>query len=263
MSAFVSPGPTVRLATPSDLEVIMAIERVGWPSGEGMRAEAAKFAHRIECGFVWVACDPKNSVLGMFTAFRPTWARAEQLDALISSCPNDFFDRNTLECWRELCHTYDLPRDWHEATEDGTLENGAIHEPRGSVVFGVGLTVRPEFQGRGLARTLMQSALGEAARHGARYFLGYGRLPVFHRFSGIDIDRYLRMTQRNGLGLQPLDPHLRMHWRLGAQPIRSVDSRYRYVGIPGAMRDDPESRGYGLLVVAPLGAEPFPLERFA
>lgn len=258
------PGPfTVRLAKRSDLDAIMAIETAGWPVGDGMRAEEAKFVTRIECGFVWVACDSTNSILGMFTAFRPNWASADRLDALLMACPKEIFDQNPLERWESLTSKYYLSPNWHDATADGTLEGGATHNPKGDVLYGVGLAMHSKHKGRGLARLLLQSTLDEAAQNGARYFLGYGRLPMFHQFPHTDVDTYLRTLQGNAEGFRPLDPQLRFYWNLGAQPVRSIDDRYRYVGIPGSMRQDPESRGHGLLIVAPLGAERFPLERLS
>lgn len=263
MSVSNSPHAIVRLANLSDLEAILAIETVGWPVGDGMRAEAAKFATRIACGFVSIACDSENSVLGIFTAFRPKWARAERLDALLQSCPNEIFDQSADERWPSLCRHYGLSNNWHEATAEGTIHQGAMHDPGGDVLYGVGLAVRPECKGRGVARFLLQSTLEDATRNGARYFLGYGRLPMFHLFPHTNVDAYLRLTQRADDGLQPLDPQVRFYWSLGARPIRSVDGRYRYVGIPGSMREDPESLEHGLLIVAPMCAKPFPMERLS
>lgn len=254
---------SVRLAEPKDLDAIMAIEAAGWPAGDMMRAERFKLASRIECKFVWVACDSQGDVLGMFSAFRPLWARADRLDELLTSCPSEIFDQDPVERWRKIVQEFGLSRNWHDATADGTLWNGVMHDPRGHVLYGVGLAIRQEYKGSGLARSLLQSVLAEAAEGGARYFLGYGRLPMFHQFPQTDIDDYLRMTRIDARGGRPLDPQLRFYWNIGAQPIQSVDGRFRYVGIPESMRDDPESRGYGLLIVTPLGATPFPLNRLS
>jgi GNAT superfamily N-acetyltransferase len=253
----------VRLADPNDLETIVAIESAGWPLGDGMRAERFKFASRIECRFVWVACNAQGDVLGMFTGFRPKWARAARLDELLTQCSSEIFEQRPFERWESIAREFGLSRNWHEATEEGTLGHGATHDPEGQVVYGVGLAIRPEYKGSGVARFLLQSVLAEAAKHRARYFLGYGRLPMFHQFPQTDVDSYLRMTQIDERGVRPLDPQLRFYWNIGAQPMRSTDGRFRYVAIPGSMRDDQESRDHGLLIVAPIGAAPFPLARLS
>lgn len=255
--------PTVRPADQNDLDAIVAIETAGWPSGEGMRAERSIFASRIECQFVWAACDADGTVLGMFTAFRPKWAHADRLDELLRDCSVELFDQPPWERWQGIGRNYGLARDWHESTAEGTLLHGAMHNSGGDVLFGVGLAIHEQYKGRGLARFLLQSVMNEARKTGVRYFLGYGRLPSFHRFPQLDIDTYLGMTESDSRGVRPHDPQLRFYWSIGAQPIRSVDDRYRYVAIPGSMRDDPESRGHGVLIVAPLGAPLFPVDRLS
>lgn len=254
---------TVRCAKPTDLEAILAIETACWPPGDGMRAEKSKFISRIECRFVWVACDVDGALLGMLTAFRPKWARADRLDELLDGCPADLFEQRSGARWQSLVHKYGLPPNWHEATAEGSLSGGALHNPRGEVLYGVGLAVKAQSKRRGIAQILLQTVLAEAATTGARYFLGYGRLPRFHQFPHLDVDTYLHSTEHDAQGVRPLDPQLRFHWSIGAHPIRSVDNRFRYVGIPQSMREDPESHGHGSLIVAPLGAARFPLERLS
>jgi GNAT superfamily N-acetyltransferase len=263
MSTTQEPLPIVRLAEPKDLDAIIAIETAGWPSGDGMRAERFKFTSRIECKFVWVACDARGEVVGMFSAFRPQWARPDRLDELLAGCSSAIFDQDPVERWQSLGHEFGLSRDWHEATAEGTLWHGAKHDPEGQVLYGVGLAIRREYKGRGIARFLLQSALNQEAQRGARYFLGYGRLPMFHQFPKMDIDAYLRLARDDERGVRPFDSQLSFYWKIGAQPMRSIDGRFRYVGIPGSMREDPESRGYGLLIVTPIGATPFPLHKLS
>lgn len=253
----------VRRAELEDLDAIMAIEAAAWPSGEGMRAERHKLAHRIERRFTWLVCDARGAVLGMFSGFRPKWACPEKLDQLLHGCPSRIFDQPPLERWQSISREFDLPRDWHGATTEGELGKSVEQDPRGRVLYAIGLAIRPELGGRGIGHFMVQSVLAEVAQSGAQYFLAYGRLPAFHQFSHIDVDEYLRMTDLDVRCVRPLDPQLRFYWKLGAQPIQSDDGRFRYVGIPGAMRDDPQCRGHGLLVAAPIGATPFSLERLS
>lgn len=247
----------VRRAEPKDLNAILAIETESWPAGDGMRAGRGSFASRIELKFVWVICDDGGRVVGMFTAFRPSWVQGKSLDDLLHACPIDLFDTPAVERWTGIAQKYHLARNWHEATAEGTLKNGALHHPHGDVLFGVGLAIDPQHIRKGLARTLLRTVFAEAARDGVRYFLGYGRLPMFHHHRQIDVDTYLAMTDTDAGIVRPCDAQLRFFCGLGAKPIRSTDGRTRYVGIPQAMREDPESRGYGLLTILPLGATPF------
>jgi GNAT superfamily N-acetyltransferase len=253
----------VRLAEPKDLDAIMAIEESAWPSGNGMRAERFKFASRIECEFVTVVCNAQGEVLGVASAFRPNLVCPGKLDELLTGCPSRIFDQQPVERWQSIAREFGLSRNWHEATADGTLRNGAEHDPRGQVLYAVGLAIRPESTGRGVAHFLLQSLLAEAAKSGVRYFVAYARLPMFYRFPHVDVDSYLRMTRTDAQGVRPLDPQHRFYWSIGAQPMQCVDGRFRYVGIPESMRDDPESRGYGLLTITPMGATPFPLNRLS
>jgi hypothetical protein len=107
---------------------------------------------------------------------------------------------------------------------------------------------------------LLKSVLAQAASSGARYFLGYGRLPMFHQSPDIDVDSYLRLTRDR---ISPWDSQLGFYWSIGAHPVRSCDGRYRYVPIPGSMRQDPESRGHGVFILAPLDGSVFPFEKLA
>jgi GNAT superfamily N-acetyltransferase len=237
-------------ATRADLDEILALESASWPAGDMMRASRRKFTCRIDLGLVHVARDEAGRVAGFLTAFRPRWADADRIDALLHDCPEDFLSLDPEARWSKIYERYGLPRDWHEATDDGTLGEGAMHGDA-DVLFGVGITTDPRVRGRGVAQSLLRGALADARATGARYFIGYGRLPMFHRFPHVGLDRYLGATEPRGGRLVPCDLGLRLHWSVGARPVRCARGPSRYLGIPRSMRDDPESRGCGFLVVTP------------
>ena len=119
-------------------------------------------------------------------------------------------------------------------------------------MFGIGIATDPRERGRSVARALLEAALGQAAQTGARYFLAYSRLPQYHEFPTVSLDDYLerRLTRSGRVG--PYDYGFRLHWSAGARPARTRRGRERYLGVPTAMRDDPESRGCGALIVTPM-----------
>lgn len=260
---FASPSPVlVRRADATDIEAILRVERAAWPTGECMQACAEKLAHRIALGGLYVACRDAR-IVGSVSTFRPAWARARLIDEIVAECPGDLLRLPVAERWSAACRRWSLPIDWHAATADGSLRERGLHRPGGDVVFGVGIATDPAERGTKVASALLEHVLVAARRTGARYFMGYGRLPQFHA-SALDLDAYVHRTRA---GVRPFVPHdlgLRLHWRAGARPARTPDGTARWLAIPASMHDDPESRGAGVLAVTPLGRRsPWPLASIA
>ena len=257
-----SPPTLVRRAERCDLDELSRLEHDAWPDGDCMRADADEFAHRIAVGGVLVA-QRRGRIVGSLTTFRPRWAHARVLDEIVAHCPAELLSLPTHERWSAVCERWGLPIDWHAATADGHVRERGMHRPGGDVIFGVGIATDPTERSTNIASALLEHALVAARRSGVRYFVGYGRLPQFHA-STLSLDAYLRRT-RVAVGAEvPHDVTLRLHWRAGARPARTRDGDAMWLGIPAAMRDDPESRGAGVLVVTPLGRRsPFPLARAA
>jgi predicted N-acetyltransferase YhbS len=246
-----------------DLADVVRIEQVAWPAGDSLRAAPRTLAGRIEAGLMLVAREPaRGRVVGYITTFRPTWGHPAACAELLSACPAPLLDGSAEARWPRLARRYGLPRDWAAATGGGDLRGGALHRADGAVVFGVGIATDPAVQGQGIAGALLRAAHRAARASGARYFVGYGRLPLFHRATRSPLDDYLLFAQRRPDGLAPHDLGLRVHWRAGARPAMTAAGRARYIGIPGAMPDDRESRGCGVLVVTPLeDPSVYPFER--
>jgi GNAT superfamily N-acetyltransferase len=239
----VPPDFEIHRAELRDLAEIVSVEQAAWP--EALRAEERNLACRIERGLLHVARGGGGRISGFLTAFRPSWIAAGVLSQLLSDFPAEMIAQESGSRWRALVNRYHLARDWHEATADGSI--GELHHPNGDVLFGVGITTDPNMRGRGVAKALLRGAFREAARTGVRYFAGYGRLPLFHRYD-VTLDEYLVLLEQRA----PLDIGFKLHRSVGARPVRTGCGRSRYVGIPHSMRDDPESRGCGFLVITPL-----------
>ena len=238
---------SIQTAQMGDLDQIFAVEYAAWP--EGLRAEKRNLACRIERGLLRIARETiSGRIVGFLTAFRPKWIRAAVLSSLLSNCPTELFAHDAHTRWQTMVDRYGLAPNWHEATGDGNLAGGDMHDPASDVLFGVGITTDPRVRGRGIAKSMLRGALTECATTGASFFAGYGRLPSFHRYD-LDLDAYLGMAERDAI-----DPGFRLHRSVGARPIRTSDGRSRYVGIPSSMKDDPESRGCDFLVITPVEA---------
>jgi hypothetical protein len=251
---------TFSAAYARDVEEITRLEAASWPAGEAMRADADKFATRIRLGGVMTA-RRDGRIVGVLTTFRPRWADADRLADMLAHDAGPAFALDPEPRWAGLSRRWQLPCDWHAATADGTLDRGRLHDPEGRVVFGVGLATDPRERGKNIAKGLLDRALVYAAWRGARYFLGYGRLPQFHR-SDASLDAYLLSARPRPGHLAPHDFGLRVHWSVGARPLAAADGRLRFVPIPRSMHDDAESRNAGALIVTPLAQrQALPFER--
>jgi GNAT superfamily N-acetyltransferase len=227
-----------------------------------MQADRDRFCRRIAIGGMIVArLGAGGKLVGAISTFRPRWIRPATLDELLSGCPDELLTLRAEERWTEIRSRYRLPRDWHAATDDGRLADGALHDPDGEVVFGIGITTDPRERQRGIAQALLDGALTIARQQGARHFLAYSRLPMYSAHASDTPEQYVsRAVQRDGV-VKPFDFGFRLHWAAGARPLRSAEGRSRYIVIPGSMPDDTESLTCGVLVITPLrDTSVFPFE---
>jgi GNAT superfamily N-acetyltransferase len=259
----VSRDLIVEPATAHAIDAIVDLERRGWPRAGSMQADRDRFRRRIELGGMIVArLGAGGKIVGAISTFRPQWIHPTTLDELHGNCPDEVLALPGEQGWTELRRRYHLPRDWHAATDDGRLGSGALHDPAGEVVFGIGITTDPRERQRGIAQALLDGALAIARRQGARHFLAYSRLPMYSLHGSDTPEQYLgRTVQRDGV-VKPFDFGFRLHWAAGAKPLRSASGRSRYIVIPRSMPEDTESLTCGVLVVTPLRDRSlFPFER--
>jgi len=201
-----------RLAVPRDLSEILRIENLAWPDGKSMRADRQQFRSRIAQKMLLVVEDRGSSeTVGFITYFRPRWAKASVFDTLLQSVPDDLIQLPAAERWRRLCEEFDLPIDWDAATDGGLLPE-EIHDPNGEVCFAVSITTNPEYSGRGIASYTLSAARQAARQNGAKYFVGYGRLPNFSEAATLDVTEHMDRSREDG---GPFDLGLRIHWKAG------------------------------------------------
>ena len=202
-------------------------------------------------------------LIGFLSTFRPRWADAGTLERILTRCPEDVLSLPASARWEEMQRLFGLPASWHDATAEGTLEDGRLQpRPGGEVVFGVGIATDPRERGKSVAHALLAAALGRAAASGARYFLAYSRLPQYRSFPMLSLDEYLAVPATRGGTCGPTTSASGCAGAWGAQPARTAGGRARSVGIPTAVRDDVESRGCGALVITPLDDRGYPFEGF-
>jgi GNAT superfamily N-acetyltransferase len=218
-----------------------------------MQADRERFRSRIALGGMIVArLGAGGTLVGAISTFRPRWIRPSTVDELLRDCPDELLALAGEQRWTEIRAHYGLPRDWHAATDDGRLGGGALHDPDGEIVFGIGITTDPRERQRGIAQVLLDGALAIARQQGARHFLAYSRLPMYFLHASDTPEQYVsRTVQRDG-AVKPFDFGFRLHWAAGARPLRSAGGRSRYIVIPGSMPDDAESVTCGVLIITPL-----------
>ena len=170
----------VELATVRDIDAILDLERRGWPQAGSMQADRDRFRNRIALGGMIVArLGSGGPLVGAISTFRPRWIRLSTVDDLLADCPDKLLALAGEQRWTEIRAHYDLPCDWHAATDDGRLGGGTWHDADGEVVFGIGITTDPRERQRGVAQALLDGALAIARQQGALHFLAYSRLPMY------------------------------------------------------------------------------------
>jgi GNAT superfamily N-acetyltransferase len=240
------------LAERTDLDELVAIEQRAWPHGCAMRATAYKLALRIELGCLLATRDVIDGrTVGFLSTFRPRWADIDAIERLVHDAPAWNDTVSARRRWAEARVRGHLPADWYAATDSGRLDGGAAHDPNGPVVFGIGVTTDPQVRGLGIAQRTLRAAMTRAGAAGARLFLAYGRLPLRARFGNVPLHEYIARRKDHEPDA-PFDPGLRLHWRLGAQPLQHRGRASGFLGIPDAMRGDMSSLECGALVVTPL-----------
>jgi GNAT superfamily N-acetyltransferase len=261
----VSRDVIVELATDGDIDAILDLERRGWPQAGSMQADRERFRNRIALGGMIVArFGSGGRMVGAISTFRPRWICSSTVDDLLSDCPDEMLALAGEERWTQIRAYYDLPRDWHAATDDGRLGGGALHDAGGEVVFGIGITTDPRERQHGIAQALLDGALTIARQQGARHFLAYSRLPMYSLHASDTPEQYVSRTVRRDGVVKPFDFGFRLHWAAGAKPLRSARGRSRYIVIPGSMPDDTESVTCGVLIITPLSDRAvFPFEATA
>ena len=137
-----------------------------------------------------------------------------------------------------LCTTLDCAMhcsSWEEMSGYRTL---STHNPKGDTLFGVDLTVAPQYQTLGLASKLINIAfLASAVGNGKKGILLGARVPAYQKYAA------KRSIEEHVFGTEPhhktKDPQIKLYMSEGFRPLRII---------PNYM-DDEESLNYGVLMM--------------
>lgn len=133
-----------------------------------------------------------------------------------------------------LWDDYDIRGSWWEFTDDGMFTN---HDPvNGRTLYGAGVVVHPDAQGRGIGSLLYEARRELADSLDLPRIRSGARLPGYHRYS----DRMSAAEYANRVVSGELtDPNIGFQLKHGFRVLRVV---------PHYLPEDPESLGYAAVV---------------
>jgi len=197
------PTLEVRLANPSDIASIVALQRDCFP-------------HPFPTDLLW---KPEH-IEGHLQRFREGQFVAAVGGAVVASCTNILVSRQT----------WDAHLDWRSVTGGLSLKG---HNPLGTIIYGIDISVHPSFRGQGIARKLYQARYDLALKNNWDYAT-VCRLPGFSK-SGISTPaEYACEVVSGKISDSTLTPLV----KLGLT----------YLGIISGYMDDPESHNAGAIL---------------
>lgn len=120
-------------------------------------------------------------------------------------------------------HTVPIPWDGQLADLPPTMEDVLIRAEQAAdeqripdALCAVSAMVSPEYRGQNLSSTLIQKMRTLASRLACAALLAPVRPIWKSRYPLIPMTRYVKWTREDG---SPVDPWIRVHWRLGAEPL--------------------------------------------
>lgn len=121
---------------------------------------------------------------------------------------------------------------WNELTDSGNITN---HNQYGDTLYGMEIMVDPEFRGMKLSRRLYDARKDIARKFNLKRIIIGGRLPNFHKYKKLGIDKYIERVVNKSV----YDPVLTAQLSNGFL-LRRV--------LPGYLPNDHESCGYATLL---------------
>ena len=106
-----------------------------------------------------------------------------------------------------------LPEGWTSALELGLREG--TQNP--TTLCALGIDIRPDRQGRGFSREALLAMKRVAAGHGFSFLVAPVRPTFKDRYPLTTIENYITWQREDG---QPLDPWIRVHWKIGGRIAR-------------------------------------------
>lgn len=196
---------TIRQATQTDVPEIIKVEKRAWP--EGGAATATQFESRI-----------KTFPEGVMIAIVDSRVAGVVAGEIVTS-------------------TY-LEKDgtsWSDITDDGFIKRS--HDPDGDALFGVDLSVDPDYRNSGVGRALLLEIGKMAIRKNLKMGILGARMPDYHKYSkDVKPEAYIRQRSSDG---RLIDPELRFYEKSGLEFVKVVPNYF----------PDKDSLDYGVLTV--------------
>ena len=108
----------------------------------------------------------------------------------------------------------DLPRSMEEIVL--RAEKAHRHQQAPNTISALAAMVSPEHRGQGLSGRVIQEMKALARKHSCTALIAPVRPIWKSRYPLTPMERYVEWKRSDG---SPLDPWIRVHWRLGAQPL--------------------------------------------
>jgi predicted N-acetyltransferase YhbS len=109
-----------------------------------------------------------------------------------------------------------LDHKWNDVMGGGFLNT---HNPQGDTLYGVDMSVRPTWRGRGVARALYQARFDLVRRLGLKRFMAGGRMPGYHKFADrLTPEQYAVAVAEGRL----IDPVITPQLKAGLRPVQVV-----------------------------------------
>lgn len=126
-------------------------------------------------------------------------------------------------------HTVPLPWDGTPATLPSSLDdilvrakNARENEEPSSALCAVAAMVDPKYRGLNLSPAMISQMRVVARQNGCRTLIAPVRPTWKSRYPLTPMNRYVNWIRNDGT---PLDPWIRVHWRLGARPLGLTSTR--------------------------------------
>ena len=192
-----------RRATLEDVDEIIEVEKRAWP--EGGAATKEQFISRI-----------KTFPEGVIVAVEENKIAGVVVGELINY---NYLSKKNI-CWADI-------------TDKGNITKS--HNPKGDALFGVDLSVDPDFQKKGVGKKLLLEIGRLAVKNNLRAGILGARMPHYHKYSKkVKPEEYINYCDNEG---KLIDPELRFYKKAGVKFLKVVENYY----------PDEESLNYGVL----------------
>jgi len=105
---------------------------------------------------------------------------------------------------------------WAVVTDSGSI---TTHNPQGDTLYGVDVSVRPDFRGKGVAKAMYQARFNLVRRLGLTRFMAGGRMPGYHRYADrLTPEAYAAEVIAGRI----IDPVITAQLKAGLKPVQVV-----------------------------------------